>query len=52
MPDYKELFYKSQAAIADTLDILDEIRTSLIECMQECEDEVISDVDSHNSEND
>lgn len=52
MPDHKELFYKSQAAIADTLDILDEIRASLIEFMQECEEEVISDDDSHNREND
>ena len=43
MPDYKELFYKSQKAITDTIDILDEIRASLIKCMQECEDEIISD---------
>lgn len=51
MPDYKELFYKSQASIEDTLDILDEIRASLIEFMQECEEKVISDDDSNLSEN-
>jgi hypothetical protein len=43
MPDYKELFYISQKAINDTIDTIEEIKAFLIKCMQECEDEIVSD---------
>ncbi|MGN0612867.1 MAG: hypothetical protein ACI4JB_03125 [Porcipelethomonas sp.] len=42
MPDYKELFYKSQITIADTIEKLDMISKELKEKMMEYEDEIIS----------
>ncbi|HEZ7986675.1 MAG TPA: hypothetical protein RWO09_07045 [Ruminococcus sp.] len=43
MLSYKELFFKSQAIIADTIESLEIIIEKLKKCMQECEDEVISE---------
>ena len=45
MISYKDLFYKSQTAIADTIEKLDLISTELKKCMQECEDEIIPEDD-------
>lgn len=41
MTTYKELFYNSQAEIANAIDNLENILESLKRCMQECEDEAI-----------
>ena len=43
MADYKELFYKSQTVIADSIDIMNELKESLIACMQELEQEAAAD---------
>ena len=43
MDKYKELFYKSQAGMADAIDNLEEILYELKVCMIECEEQVISD---------
>lgn len=43
MPDYKELFYKSQAAIADTIEKLDLLSAQLKVFMQDCEEEAVSE---------
>lgn len=40
---YRELFYKSQAAIADTIESLENLSEQLKKIMNECEDEIISD---------
>lgn len=50
MPDYKALFYKSQAEIADTIEQLEELTQKLIKCMQYCEEMVIKDDDESDSE--
>lgn len=47
MTDYKELFYKSQAKIADIIDELDGISKLLRDFMDECEEKVISDEDKN-----
>lgn len=43
MTSYKELFLKSQAIIADAIENLEIISYELKKCMQECENEVISE---------
>ena len=43
MPDYKELFYKSQAAIADTIEKLDLLSAQLKVFMQDCEEKAVSE---------
>lgn len=43
MTTYKELFLKSQAIIASTIENLEIIADELKKCMQECEDEIISE---------
>lgn len=43
MSSYKELFSKSQAIIADTIENLESILENLKEHMLECEDNIISD---------
>lgn len=43
MNKYKELFYKSQAEMADAIKNLEEILCDLKMCMIECEEQVISD---------
>ncbi len=43
MLGYKELFLKSQALIENTIENLEIISNELKKCMQECEDEVISE---------
>ncbi len=45
MPDYKSLFYKSQAEIADSIEILEALSLKLIKCMQYCEDNIIEEND-------
>lgn len=45
MPDYKELFYKSQAEIADTVEMLEAMTQKLIACMQYCEERVTEEAD-------
>lgn len=47
MIDYKELFYKSQAKIADVIDELDCMSRSLKDFMNECEEKVIVDEDKN-----
>lgn len=42
MTSYKELFLKSQAIIANTIENLEIISDELKKCMQDCEEEVIS----------
>lgn len=42
MPNYKELYFQSQAALADAIDTLDKLREQLIRCMQQCEEEATS----------
>ncbi len=41
MLNYKDLFYKSQAIIADVIEHLDAISYELKKYMQECEEEII-----------
>ncbi len=49
MPDYKELFYASQAEIADTIEKLENITESLKSFMCSCEDNIIeSDEEDEN----
>lgn len=43
MPNYKELYFKSQAALADAIAALESVQKELIACMNECEETVISD---------
>lgn len=43
MPNYKELCFKSQAALADAIEALEALQKELIACMKECEEAVISD---------
>lgn len=43
MSSYKELFLKSQGVIADTIENFEVILEELKKCMQDCEDEVISE---------
>lgn len=40
MSTYKELFYKSQAEIANAIDSIEEILSNLKRCMKECEDDI------------
>ncbi|MCM1227239.1 MAG: hypothetical protein NC320_07420 [Clostridium sp.] len=47
MTDYKELFYKSQAKIADVIEELDGMSQLLKDFMNECEEKVISDEDKN-----
>lgn len=49
MPDYKDLFYKSQAEIADAIEMLDAMKQQLLECMQYCEDGILDDEDGENN---
>ena len=46
MPDYKQLFYKSQAEIADIIEQLSQLEDRLKKHMTECEEKVI---DSENN---
>ena len=41
MPDYKQLFYKSQTEIADIIEQLSQLEERLKEHMLECEEKVI-----------
>lgn len=41
MPDYKALFYTSQAKIAETISQLETLTADLAACMQKCEEAVI-----------
>ena len=43
MVDYKELFYRSQAVIADTIEKFELISDELKKCMQDCEEKIISE---------
>lgn len=43
MPDYKELYYRSQAALADAVEILDKLKEQLRWCMMDCEERVLSE---------
>lgn len=43
MPNYKELYFKSQAALADAVETLDKLREQLCSCMVQCEEAVIAD---------
>ena len=43
MKDYKELFYRSQATIADAIENLENISEQLKKCMQDCENDIISE---------
>ncbi len=43
MPDYKSLFYKSQAELADSIEILEALSLKLIKCLQYCENKVIEE---------
>ncbi len=43
MPNYRELYFKSQAALADAIEALENLQKELIDCMNECEEAVISD---------
>ena len=45
MPDYKELFYRSQAEIADITDILEKLEIRLKSFMAECEEIILDDSD-------
>ncbi len=45
MTDYKALFYKSQAEIADLKDQLDDLTNNLKEFMQNCEQSVMESDD-------
>ncbi len=47
MSDYKELFYQSQAKLADAIDELDSLSQSLKEFMVEAEESVISKDSTH-----
>lgn len=49
MPDYKSLFEKSQAEIADTIEQLEKLTEKLINCMQDCENSILED--DNNEEN-
>lgn len=41
MPDYKQLFYKSQAEIADMIDELSLLENRLKDFMSDCEDKIL-----------
>ena len=43
MPDYKQLFYRSQAEIADIIEQLSQLEERLKEHMLECEEKVVGD---------
>lgn len=42
MADYKYLYYKSQAEIANTIDILEQITDNLKKCMLDCEETIMT----------
>ncbi len=42
MLDYKELYFRSQAALAKAIETLEELAEELSWCMKSCEDAVIS----------
>ncbi len=46
MSNYEELFYQSQAALADAIDALEKVTAHLKECMINSEETVISDTNS------
>lgn len=46
---YKELFYKSQASIADAIDELEDTLEKLKKCMLECEKDIISEKNNDDS---
>lgn len=50
MPDYKELYYKSQAALADVMETLDNLKEQLRWCMMDCEECVISEKSEETTE--
>ena len=45
MPDYKELFYESQAELADMEERLKQMILEIRSFMRKCEEEVISEDD-------
>ena len=51
MPDYKELFYKSQAELADIAEELRQLVLKIESNMRTAEEKVISEDDSENSQN-
>jgi len=51
MPNYKKLFYASQAEIADTIEKLENIAESLKSFMCNCEDIIIESDDENENEN-
>ncbi|MBR0485130.1 MAG: hypothetical protein IJJ69_10170 [Oscillospiraceae bacterium] len=50
MSDYKELFYQSQAELADIEEKLKRIVLKIQRVMREAEEEIISENDSDNSQ--
>ncbi len=42
MADYKQLYFKSQAEIADTIDILEQIINNLKKYVLDCEETIMS----------
>ena len=50
MPDYKELFYQSQAELADIAEELQKLVLKIQSNMRKAEEEIISENDSENSQ--
>jgi len=50
MPDYKELFYQSQAELADIEEELKRMVLKIQRVMREAEEEIISENDGENSQ--
>ncbi len=49
MQNYKQLFYQSQAALADAIKNLEKLTQELKECMQACEETVITEDENSQS---
>lgn len=49
MPDYEQLYYKSQAQLADTIELLEQLTGKLKHFMENCEEAILTD--DENDEN-
>ncbi len=51
MPDYKELYYQSQAELADAIELLQNVIRKLAIRMQYCEDRILDGDEEDDEEN-
>lgn len=51
MPDYKELYYQSQAELADAIELLHDVIRKLTIRMQYCEDRILDGGEEDDDDN-